>query len=164
MAFSPGRSSLFLALCLLGSFIGCSRQNEGERCSLANRDDDCEGDLVCTDSSKLRKGDDGVDRCCPEQLGSTDNSLCAQRTNTGTGDGDGDTTDSGDGDTTSGGGQGGMSGTEDPADLGNACDYNSECKVPLVCGPSGECQYECRESRDCDSGEVCTAEGTCVAG
>ncbi len=150
-----------LLLASVVSTIGCSRQEEGQRCSLANGDLDCEGNLVCTDHNKLRRGEDGVDRCCPEELGSTDTPECAQRTNSGNGNGDGDGDSTGDGD----GGAGGMSGGDDgPPDLGSACDYTSECSEPLICGPSGKCQYECNGDRDCGDGEVCSDESTCVPG
>lgn len=180
MVKSLSRLSFFFVLGLAFGASGCSRQGMGERCSLANGNEDCEGDLVCTDSSKLRNKNE-VDRCCPEQLSSSDNSLCAQVT-IGGGDGDGD----GDGDSGSVGGNGGSSDTGD-AELGDACtverdcaapaicsesrkvcaeracDWSSDCPQPFICGPRGVCQVECKDDRDCGSGEVCSSQSTCVA-
>ncbi len=42
---------------------GCSLQLEGERCSVANGNGDCEGSLVCTKHELLSQSP--VDRCCP---------------------------------------------------------------------------------------------------
>lgn len=175
------RLTCLLVLGLSCNIYSCSRQTSGERCSLSNGDADCEGDLVCTDSSKLRQGqDDKVDRCCPEELSSTESSLCAQVT-ISAGDGDGDTSSVG-----GGGGDGGASSEGDAAlgetcDITNdcaapaicstskkvcveqACDWTTDCDVPFVCGPRGTCQVECKSDRDCASDEDCSSDQTCVA-
>ena len=41
-----------------------------------------------------------------------------------------------------------------------ACDRNSDCPVPLICGPRGTCLVECLSERDCRAGEICM-DGTC---
>lgn len=147
------------SLALLCTMVlgGCSRQQEGERCSLSNGNDDCEGNLICTNATLLRQGDDEVDRCCPENLESTSVSQCARRTASGDGDGDGDTGPGGAPST----GVGGASGDGDPPDLGDGCGFNSDCSVPLICGPGGVCQYECNEDRDCPDDQRCTDERSC---
>lgn len=55
---------------------GCSKQGEGERCSIAaNNSEDCEDGLICTQANTLvDSGGTPVDRCCPpmgEQIGDT---------------------------------------------------------------------------------------------
>jgi len=162
MVFTTFRLTCFVTLLCASAALGCSRQEEGDRCTIANGSNDCEGDLVCTPASQLRKGDDKVDRCCPEDLETSDNSACAPNTNSGDGDGDGDG-EGGGGGTTGGGGEDGGGEPQDPDDLGLACDYPSDCSEPLTCGPRGKCQYECQTDRDCDSGETCSKERICVA-
>jgi hypothetical protein len=158
-SFLTARYSVLIALSLVCATSACSRQKEGERCSLENGDLDCDSALVCTDSSKLRKGADEVDRCCPEELGSTSNQQCALATNSPNGSGG-----QGGGGANGNGGDGASTGETELEGLGDACDYTSECVEPLVCGPGGECQYECNVNRDCDSGEICNAERSCVPG
>jgi hypothetical protein len=52
--------------------VSCSRQGEGERCSLDNGDEDCDQDegLVCT-SSDVLKNPYNTDICCPADGTST---------------------------------------------------------------------------------------------
>ncbi len=159
MNWTPAFASLIITASLFG--VGCSRQAEGERCSLENGNIDCEGSLVCTDHNKLRKGpEDGVDRCCPEELGSSDTPECAQRINSDVGDGD----SGGDGGSGPGGSSNaGDSNVQTPDELGDSCDYNSDCSAPLICGPSGKCQFECRTDRDCPSDQICSTELSCVS-
>lgn len=151
--------SLPFSIALLSQLVigGCSRQAEGERCSLSNGNDDCEGNLICTNATLLRQGDDEVDRCCPENLETTKVSECARRTASGN---DGAEPDEGAGGAPAAG-AGGAAADGDPPDLGDGCDYNSDCGVPLVCGPGGVCQYECNQDRDCPSGQLCTDERSC---
>ena len=170
LAFAPCR----VAFLLLSGFLtlsvvalpGCSRQSEGERCSLLNGNSDCEGtDLLCTDASTLRNGvDDGVDRCCyPDRV---NDSRCAPRRATGDGDnqgggasGDGDGDGDGD-DMTATGGMGG-SGNRLPADA--SCVYDSQCESGLFC-ISGRCRVQCNKDIDCRvfGGGTCSPEGSCV--
>lgn len=131
----------------------CGRQGEGERCSLQNGDNDCDGSLVCTPASRLRG--DGVDRCCPESASSYDDVRCTPRIG-GSGGGTGS---GGEGGAT---GEGGASASGGSSGLGTACSYTSDCLEPLVCGPSGECQYECQTARDCATGFDCSVDFTCV--
>ncbi len=154
----------FLAVGLLlssGSLVtfGCSRQPEGERCSLKNADLDCNGELSCTPSTNLRFGSDKVDRCCPD-TGFSD-TRCTPGRSTGTGG------SSGLGGEGGGDGQGGAGGAGNGQ--GETCNYNSECKLPLVCKTTcpetgscaNSCEFECNEDRDCLNGFRCTAN-SCV--
>lgn len=143
--------SLTLAAALLVS--ACGRQGEGERCVLANGNLDCNADLECKPSSSLRFGADGVSRCCPT-TGYNDD-LCTPGKSGGSG---GSSNGSGG---QNAGGEGG--GAQGGGELGSACDYNSDCEVPLICGPQGRCQNECQQDRDCQSGFVCSANLVCVA-
>ena len=164
MILSRVLASLTLAACL--SSVACSRQTEGERCTLANGNVDCDSGLVCTDHSILRRGkDDGIDRCCPADLAATDNPACAAATNTDNGGSNGaggaggaggaSNTDSTSSDSTSNG--------DEPSTFGDSCAYTSDCDPPLVCGVRATCQYECAQNRDCQSGQVCSKEFSCVA-
>lgn len=156
--FAPDSNSCrFLLAALSFAFVlGCNRQQEGERCALTNGDSDCEDDLLCTEAETLR-ANDGVDRCCPDPEESPSDARCALRTTAG--DGDGDAPIAGQG------GAGGASGDDEPlASMDEACQYPSDCVPPLVCGPGGKCQFECRVDIDCDDGEICTTtDRTCVA-
>ncbi len=144
-----------LSLLAAGSVGGCSRQNEGERCSLLNGNLDCDEELLCIPAGQLRGGTDDVDRCCPATGESISDSRCAPRIG-GSGNDDDNDAQGGAGGATDGGGpvQG----------LGDACQYTSDCVLPLVCGPTGACQYECQTDRDCTGGKVCSSELTCVSG
>jgi len=148
-----------------GSLVtfGCSRQPEGERCSLKNADLDCNGELSCTPSTNLRFGSDKVDRCCPD-TGFND-TRCTPGRSTGTG---GSSGLGGEGGGEGGGdGQGGAGGAGNGQ--GETCNYNSECKLPLVCKTTcpetgscaNSCEFECNEDRDCLNGFRCTAN-SCV--
>jgi hypothetical protein len=157
IAFESSWSRFLVAALCCSAVLGCNRQQEGERCALTNADSDCDDDLLCTEAENLRGGDDEVDRCCPDSDETPSDSRCALKTSAGDGDGDGPITGQG-------GGGGATSGEDDPpAGLGDACQYNSECVEPLVCGPGGQCQYECNVDRDCDGGETCSDERACVA-
>jgi hypothetical protein len=139
---------------------GCSRQSEGDRCSITNGDADCNSGLVCTQASDLQSGGDGVDRCCPPAGQGFSDSRCTPRTGGGTGGatGSGGGTASGGG--TSLGGQGGASGN---GALGASCNYTSDCSGTLVCGPGGKCQPQCNASVDCPAARpVCNVQQQCV--
>lgn len=51
---------------LLIAASACSKQGEGERCDLANFDEDCESGLVCTDLSTKRSNAQGAVCCAPD--------------------------------------------------------------------------------------------------
>lgn len=139
---------------------GCQRQGEGERCSLLNGSADCQGEeLQCTPASNLRLGRDGVDRCCPLSGVEQTDERCDPRTGRGTGGGD----NQGSGGTTPGGAPNEGPDESDLGEVGDACQYSSDCVLPLICGPQGTCQAECREDRDCPGESVCSSEQTCVS-
>ncbi len=135
------------------SLTGCTRQAEGDRCSLDNGNDDCDGSLVCTASSGLRDGDDGVDRCCPKAGDGTVDQKCTIFLGSGTEQNTG---------------QGGSNAQTEEGDStveevesvnsGDTCSFNSDCVEPLVCGPQGACQVECQSDRDCPDGQSCVGE------
>lgn len=143
--------------CLLVASIatpGCQKQPEGARCVQANGDLDCHEGLFCTPASELKSGADGVSRCCPEDGEPIHDDRCKRGApaNPGTG---------------GGGNEGGSAGENGAGgsgvDVGQRCNYNSDCKNPLICGPSGRCQDECVQDRDCPDGRVCSEEKTCVS-
>lgn len=68
----PGLA-LFVALALAA--VGCSLQAEGERCSVANGNGDCEGALLCTKHEQLTGTT--VDRCCPTDRSQATTTECA---------------------------------------------------------------------------------------
>jgi hypothetical protein len=146
------RGALLGALGTFALVVGCQGQGEGERCSLLNQNHDCVGELVCTAASRL-KLEDGVDRCCPEDLTEADDDRCQPRI--GGGSGTGGSTGTGGGSS----GPGGEGGAQ--AGLNDACHYRSDCVEPLVCGPTGHCQPECQDDIDCDDGLVCTSAQRC---
>lgn len=59
---------LLLALAsagLLAALVAsCTGQAEGDRCQLANNNDDCQAGLVCTQGAKLNRN---YDLCCPPE-------------------------------------------------------------------------------------------------
>jgi hypothetical protein len=64
-----------VALGLALTFVGCSRQGEGERCDFnAAGDTDCDEGLVCVTCPELRTGT--VDRCCPATPGAESDAAC----------------------------------------------------------------------------------------
>lgn len=137
-----------VALTALPALSGCGRQQEGERCSQTNGNSDCEDNLVCTNLGE--NAGEPIYRCCPEAGEDSSDERCQAVT--------------GDGDGTGVGGAGGMSSPDDqPAGELTNCVYNSDCPDPLVCTPGGKCNYECKEDEDCDDGEICTSELSCVA-
>jgi hypothetical protein len=107
------------------SFVGCSRQGEGERCDVAAAGDtDCDAGLVCVRCRLLRAGT--VDRCCPATADAENSAACeradverdpgecpTEGSTGGTTGGGGSAGTTGAGTTggMSGGGQGGSSGT-----------------------------------------------------
>lgn len=146
-------AALACAVVLGGVFApGCGRQQEGARCSLLNGNLDCDGAaMVCTPASQLRLGD-GVDRCCPKDESDIADNRCAPRIGSGSGGGGNE------GGATSDDGQGGDAPVSGE---GDRCQYNSDCKLPFICGPGGRCQYECQRTRDCANGWVCE-DRSCV--
>lgn len=142
-------------------FGGCTRQSEGERCSISNGDEDCDGSLVCTPASDLQQGGDGVDRCCPPAGDSVGDSRCNPRVGGG----------SGTGGASGSGGANGMAGdtnqggaSQGTGQRGASCSYTSECESGLVCGPGGVCQPECIDHVDCPAERpVCNSQQKCVA-
>lgn len=152
---SSNSSRLLTVALLLSVVVGCGRQKEGERCALTNGDSDCVEALLCTEAETLRGGEDGVDRCCPDPDSSPSDSRCALRTSTGSNTGGGPSVGEG--------GAGGADGEGGPSSMGEACQYDSQCTLPLVCGPGGKCQFECNVDIDCDEGERCTVDQICVA-
>ena len=62
------RNRLLLALASAGLAIAlvvsCAGQAEGDRCQLANGNDDCQAGLVCTQGAKLNRN---YDLCCPPE-------------------------------------------------------------------------------------------------
>jgi len=62
------RALAFVGAAIVGAWFAvaaCSNQGEGERCEIANGDDDCttSEDLVCTAAALLNGSNS--DRCCP---------------------------------------------------------------------------------------------------
>ncbi|OQX67380.1 MAG: hypothetical protein B6A08_15505 [Sorangiineae bacterium NIC37A_2] len=150
--------ALSLGGCLLFASIatpGCQKQPEGDRCVQANGDLDCEGGLVCTPASELKSGGDGVSRCCPDDGQPIRDDRCKRGAPVGPG-GTGASGNMG-GSNGDDGGSGGAG-----VGVGARCDYTSDCRSPLICGPSGRCQAECVTDRDCNDGKVCD-DGTCVS-
>lgn len=145
---------LAFPLGLLAVGPGCGRQPEGERCNRANGNLDCQNggsSLVCTVSSELRRGDDKVDRCCPARGETITDSRCERRVGGNEGGAPGE------GGAPATGATNNEGGSTTVGQSGDGCSYNSECDEGLICGPGGVCQPECRVTRDCDSGEVCSA-------
>ncbi len=137
---------------------GCSRQSEGERCSLTNGDEDCDGSLVCTQAEELQL-DDGVDRCCPPQGDAFSDSRCTPRIGGGS---SGGSTGAGGGTGQGGENVGGAAGEGNGRD--EPCSYNSDCTSGLICGPGGQCQPECNEDIDCPADRpVCNSAQECIA-
>jgi hypothetical protein len=174
LSFAPRHALAFVlavsAVLSLGG--GCSRQSEGERCSLENGDEDCDSGLVCTPASELQQGQqDEVDRCCPPDGGTGDCTPRGAVSGSGGGNGLG-----GEGNEGGAGAEGNVGDTctenddcVDPLVCSSgecaqppACVYNSDCLTPLVC-VSGECRPECIQDRDCTAGFVCSADQICVA-
>lgn len=137
----------------LGLAPGCQRQLEGERCALANGNADCEGTgLYCTPASQLGNDEEvPADRCCPAPSESYSDARCAPRVGSGNEGGAGGADNGTGGSSAATGGSGGAP----LVGAGDSCDYTSECTPPLVCGPRGICQVECKTDEDCPSGESC---------
>ncbi len=165
---------------VVGSFVGCGLQKQGERCSLTNGNSDCENggsSLFCTEAATLRGGTDKVDRCCPHPDIEPSDTRCAKRTVVDGGGGAGGA-----------GGDNGAGGADDgdrDTEIGGSCDadsdcivtlvcgsskkcqeqacrYPSDCPTELVCGPTGVCQFECKSDRDCTAPLVCSKDQSCV--
>jgi hypothetical protein len=118
------------ALLLVGGtslLVACSKQSEGERCSIDNYDDDCEDGLVCNQ---------GI--CCPPNAAGCAKLAVDSGTVTDTkvpSEGGADT---------------GPVGVDTALkNAGDPCTHSSECAVPLVCGAGGKCATECAQDRDC---------------
>jgi hypothetical protein len=147
---------LCTALTSAYSTVGCSRQGEGDRCSLLNGDRDCRDGLTCRAASTLQNSE--IDRCCPDD-GDYDEDVCAPRRISGSGGQGGDSGQGGAaGETGAGGGT-----VDGPPGFGDDCNYSSQCPEELVCTLGGVCGFECLEDRDCGDGLVCSAEQHCVA-
>lgn len=147
--------AVFLALgAVLALGGGCSRQSEGERCSLDNGDEDCDSGLICVAAAELQSSD--VSRCCPEDGGTGACTPLGSGSGSGGGSGTGGGTGLG-GESATGGGAGSSG-----ADEGAACVYNSDCASPLAC-VGGKCRVECITDRDCDEPLVCNAANRCVS-
>ncbi len=174
---ATGRTILVAGFLLGAVGLGaCGKQSEGGRCDSRNRDSDCSAGLVCVDDAELPESD-GIDLCCPPEDQTPTVPECARRTNIGnTPDGGaagapgtdgaagsagaaGSTGTGGSAGVSGGGGSGGAIGDAST----NSCSFNSDCTPPLLCGPGGVCQQECRTERDCPSGMTCAA-GSCVPG
>src|SRR6185436_5477266 len=52
--------------------------------------------------------------------------------------------------------------TRSIADNGQNCVLNSDCRAPLVCAAT-YCRPQCREARDCATGETCHGVGDTAA-
>src|SRR5687768_12748528 len=130
---SPVRRVLAASLTALVLLVACSRQEEGDRCSLQNDDNDCESGLTCKEPDTLRGGSDEVARCCPPEGESISNDRCTPLIGGG-GTGGGNA-----------GGQAGESNASSTGGPGAVCSYNNDCRDDLVCGPQGKCQAECQE-------------------
>jgi hypothetical protein len=146
---------------------GCARQDEGERCDRRSGSGDCESGLECVPSTRLLEGK--VDRCCPREGVHISDDRCIRSSggggeggSAGTG-GEEDAGDAAEPDSNGGmAGASGAGGVDASDDACIACNYTSECDPPLVCGPRGCCQPECRDNRDCAESEQCVA-GSCEA-
>lgn len=151
------RGRVQLGVALLGAMawvvlVGCSRQDEGDRCATENANQDCESGLVCVDATNLRGGGDGVSRCCPPDGSPVGDGRCTRLAGGGSNTGGGNEA-----------GQGGEASTSSGTTASSqTCDYNSDCPMGMVCGPQGSCQDECREDRDCPGSMTC-AGGSCVS-
>lgn len=146
---SPVRRALGASLVALVLLVACSRQEEGDRCSVENDDNDCESGLICIDYHDLRGGEaDEVSRCCPPEGEPISNARCTPLIGGG-GNGGGNA-----------GGQAGETSVSSNT-TGADCSYNNDCTADTVCGPQGKCQAECQEDRDCVAPKVCGA-GLCV--
>jgi hypothetical protein len=92
--------ALVVALAAVGP--GCSKQNQGERCSRLNNNEDCEAGLTCVDGAVLGQKSD---LCCPANLAGASDPRCTPNTGIG---GEGGTGTGGTTTSTGGGGSGGM--------------------------------------------------------
>ena len=148
-----GRRFVFLlargAIVALGlglSFVGCSKQGEGERCDqIAAGNTDCEDGLVCVACTQLRTG--VVDRCCPATPGAESDAACQRADVERPGEACGITGSSG-GTTGSGGsngasgssgasGSGGAGGTGATSGQGGSSGTNGEGGAPDAAGAGG---------------------------
>ena len=60
------RAVSLVALVLGSTYVGCSQQGEGERCSFAGNSDDCGSGLACTKGADLAIAIN-ADLCCPPE-------------------------------------------------------------------------------------------------
>ena len=72
---SSRAAGLGLLVCL-ALVWGCSKQKEGERCDLANADQDCETGLVCLGETQLSIKGRGIALCCPQFAANTTVDAC----------------------------------------------------------------------------------------
>jgi len=42
------------------------------------------------------------------------------------------------------------------------CNFNSDCKDPLVCAVDRQCRDQCKADRDCVTGQICAQTGVCA--
>ena len=123
------------------SFVGCSRQGEGERCDFAAAGDtDCDPGLECITCPELRTGT--VDRCCPATPGAETDAAC-ERADVPR---EGECAASSTGGTTGGGGSsgtggagtmGGMSGSSQGGSSGATSGTSGEGGAPDAAGAGG---------------------------
>jgi hypothetical protein len=90
-----GRSRYKLASIAVSVLVGgwialsaCSNQSEGERCDVANGDEDCKTDegLVCFPKAQLSAPFNNADRCCPRDRSTAKTDPCKFPTNPIAGD------------------------------------------------------------------------------
>jgi hypothetical protein len=64
----------------------CSNNAEGERCQVANNNDDCENGLICLASSQVNPSYNSSDRCCPVDRTTASHPACTLLQNPVAGD------------------------------------------------------------------------------
>lgn len=67
-----------LGTLVLALSLGCSNQNEGERCDTLSGDEDCATGLVCTELGETAT-DKPIARCCPPEGEKVSDNRCIQR-------------------------------------------------------------------------------------
>jgi len=115
------------------SFVGCSRQGEGERCDFtAAGRTDCDDGLVCITCPVLRAGT--VDRCCPATPGAETDARCERADVERVGE---CPTPGSTGGTTGSGGSGGSGGSSGSAGTGPTGGTSGEGGAPDAAGAGG---------------------------
>ena len=142
------------SLLLLSWAPGCANQSEGDRCdNQRNGSQDCEPPLVCWAASDLATGDS--DRCCPISGSPISDDRCLPATTHVNHDAGTDAV------AESSGGDSEADSTSDSSDAvseeasSQSCTHSSDCPGTLVCGPTGVCQLQCINAKDCGLGETC---------